>query len=217
MGPGMSQVAAFDTAFHSRMPRVARLYALPRHLAQEGIIRYGFHGLSYEYVMEELRRLEPEAAAGRVVADAAPDSGHARPVAEVRDDDAPGGRLGFETALLLHYVLVGEAVEAVADDALLCELPRKRVEPGDAGHPAVECGVKANYLRDRRVGSAHGFDRRDRVRKMVGIDRYQCPEIGDHLGGDSLRLAVAVPAVDDPVPDRRQVVPVEPPISQPTH
>src|SRR5215213_6249445 len=61
------QVACFDTAFHSRMPRVARLYALPRQLAQEGIIRYGFHGLSYEYVMEELRRLEPEAAAGRVV------------------------------------------------------------------------------------------------------------------------------------------------------
>src|SRR3712207_8134827 len=49
------------------MPRVARLYALPSRLAEEGIIRYGFHGLSYEYVMEELRRLEPEAAAGRVV------------------------------------------------------------------------------------------------------------------------------------------------------
>src|SRR3712207_5773430 len=49
------------------MPHVARLYALPNRLAEEGIIRYGFHGLSYEYVMEELRRLEPEAAAGRVV------------------------------------------------------------------------------------------------------------------------------------------------------
>ena len=65
--PAVPQVACFDTAFHSRMPRVARLYALPRQLAQEGIIRYGFHGLSYEYVMEELRRLEPKAAAGRVV------------------------------------------------------------------------------------------------------------------------------------------------------
>jgi acetate kinase len=65
--PAVPQVACFDTAFHSRMPRVARLYALPRRLAEEGIIRYGFHGLSYEYVMEELRRLEPEAAAGRVV------------------------------------------------------------------------------------------------------------------------------------------------------
>jgi acetate kinase len=65
--PAVPQVACFDTAFHSRMPRVARLYALPSWLAEEGIIRYGFHGLSYEYVMEELRRLEPEAYGGRVV------------------------------------------------------------------------------------------------------------------------------------------------------
>src|SRR5918997_2737456 len=65
--PAVPQVACFDTAFHSRMPRVARLYALPSRFAEGGIIRYGFHGLSYEYVMEELRRLEPEAAAGRVV------------------------------------------------------------------------------------------------------------------------------------------------------
>jgi acetate kinase len=65
--PAVPQVACFDTAFHSRMPRVARLYALPSRLAEEGIIRYGFHGLSYEYVMEELWRLEPEVAAGRVV------------------------------------------------------------------------------------------------------------------------------------------------------
>ena len=65
--PAVPQVACFDTAFHSRMPHVARLYALPGRLAEEGIIRYGFHGLSYEYVMEELRRLDRDAAAGRVV------------------------------------------------------------------------------------------------------------------------------------------------------
>jgi hypothetical protein len=81
----------------------------------------------------------------------------------------------------------------------------------------VECGVEASHLRDRWVRPAHGLDRRDRLGKVVGIDRHQCPEIGDHPGGDPLRLAVAVSAVDDPVPDRRQVVPVEPPISQPTH
>src|SRR5215211_393668 len=60
--PAVPQVACFDTAFHSRMPRVARIYALPTRLAQEGIIRYGFHGLSYEYVMEKLRP-RPERAA----------------------------------------------------------------------------------------------------------------------------------------------------------
>jgi acetate kinase len=65
--PAVPQVVCFDTAFHSRMPRVARLYALPSRLADEGIIRYGFHGLSYEYVMEELRRIDREAYDGRVV------------------------------------------------------------------------------------------------------------------------------------------------------
>ena len=67
LGSKMPQVAAFDTAFHTRMPRVARLFALPRSLAGEGVLRYGFHGLSYEYIMGELRALDPEAAAGRVV------------------------------------------------------------------------------------------------------------------------------------------------------
>jgi acetate kinase len=65
--PAVTQVVCFDTAFHSRMPRVARLYALPRRLAEEGIIRYGFHGLSYEYVVDELRRVDREAYDGRVV------------------------------------------------------------------------------------------------------------------------------------------------------
>ncbi len=65
--PAVPQVVCFDTAFHGRMPRVARLYALPRDLAEEGVVRYGFHGLSYEYVMDELRKVDREAYDGRVV------------------------------------------------------------------------------------------------------------------------------------------------------
>ncbi len=65
--PAIPQAACFDTAFHRHMPRVARQYALPRELEDAGVIRYGFHGLSYEYVMGELRALDPAAAAGRVV------------------------------------------------------------------------------------------------------------------------------------------------------
>jgi len=67
LGPEMSQVATFDTAFHSRMPRVARLFALPRQLADEGVLRYGFHGISYEYVMGRLRALDPEVDADRIL------------------------------------------------------------------------------------------------------------------------------------------------------
>lgn len=63
----MPQVACFDTAFHRTMPPVAQRYALPREYGAAGVIRYGFHGLSYEYIMAALRAADGDAAAGRVV------------------------------------------------------------------------------------------------------------------------------------------------------
>ena len=65
--PKLPQVACFDTAFHRSMPRVAKLLPIPRRYAAKGVERYGFHGLSYAYLMEELRRLDPAAARGRVI------------------------------------------------------------------------------------------------------------------------------------------------------
>jgi acetate kinase len=54
--PDLPQVACFDTAFHNRIPEVARRFALPRELWEQGIKRYGFHGLSYEYIVGRLGR-----------------------------------------------------------------------------------------------------------------------------------------------------------------
>src|SRR5450830_1549962 len=65
--PELPQVACFDTAFHRTMPRVAKLLPIPRRYEAQGIERYGFHGLSYSYLMEELSRLDPAAAKGRVI------------------------------------------------------------------------------------------------------------------------------------------------------
>src|SRR5271166_6306154 len=65
--PGLTQVACFDTAFHRTAPLVADVYALPREYLDAGVRRYGFHGLSFEYVSHALRALDPVAAAGRVV------------------------------------------------------------------------------------------------------------------------------------------------------
>jgi acetate kinase len=65
--PEMPQVACFDTAFHRRMPRVAQQYALPREYEAAGVIRYGFHGLSYEYIMQALRAEDRAGADGRVI------------------------------------------------------------------------------------------------------------------------------------------------------
>ena len=66
--PRVPQVACFDTAFHRDMPRVAKMLPIPRRFATKGIERYGFHGLSYEFLMEELARVAGvDAAKGRVI------------------------------------------------------------------------------------------------------------------------------------------------------
>ena len=66
--PDLPQVACFDTAFHHDLPRVAQLLPIPRRYEAQGVRRYGFHGLSYAFLMEELARLAgPEAAQGRVI------------------------------------------------------------------------------------------------------------------------------------------------------
>jgi acetate kinase len=66
--PDLPQVACFDTAFHHDLPRVARLLPIPRRYEAQGVRRYGFHGLSYEFLMGELSRLAgSEAAQGRVI------------------------------------------------------------------------------------------------------------------------------------------------------
>jgi len=62
------QVACFDTSFHHTIPRIASRYAIERCYYDEGIRRYGFHGLSYEYILQELREMEGDGADGRVIA-----------------------------------------------------------------------------------------------------------------------------------------------------
>lgn len=65
--PALPQVACFDTAFHATQPWVARAFGLPRHFEDEGLRRYGFHGLSYEYIASALATVAPEVANDRVV------------------------------------------------------------------------------------------------------------------------------------------------------
>jgi len=65
--PQIPQVACFDTSFHRTQPAVAQAFALPRRYAKEGVHRYGFHGLSYEYIASVLGQKDVRAAAGRTV------------------------------------------------------------------------------------------------------------------------------------------------------
>lgn len=65
--PNMAQVACFDTAFHRSQPDIAQLYAIPKALTEEGVRRYGFHGLSYEFIASRLGEVAPRLSAGRTI------------------------------------------------------------------------------------------------------------------------------------------------------
>jgi acetate kinase len=67
LNPDLPQVACFDTAFHRTAPEIEQAFALPYDLYQEGVRRYGFHGLSYEYIASVLPQLAPNIAGGRVI------------------------------------------------------------------------------------------------------------------------------------------------------
>jgi len=65
--PGLCQVVCFDTSFHKTNSRISQLYGLPQELTAKGLWRYGFHGLSYEYIAQELPLIDEKASAGRTI------------------------------------------------------------------------------------------------------------------------------------------------------
>jgi acetate kinase len=93
--PEALQVACFDTAFHRAHPWVNDTYALPRELFDQGVRRYGFHGLSYEYVTDRLRQIAPNHAAGRVVVT---HLGNGASMCAIQGGQSVGSSMGF-TAL----------------------------------------------------------------------------------------------------------------------
>ena len=91
--PSFIQIACFDTAFHKSMPRVAKLLAIPRRFDRQGIRRYGFHGLSFSYLLEELDRLgEPAAKNGRIIL---AHLGNGASLAAVRNGSCADTSMGF--------------------------------------------------------------------------------------------------------------------------
>ncbi|MGZ9275264.1 MAG: acetate/propionate family kinase [Nitrospira sp.] len=94
--PQVPQVACFDTGFHQQLPRVARVLAIPRRYEKLGVRRYGFHGLSYAYLMEELKRVAgSDVARGRVIL---AHLGNGASMAAVRDGKSLDTTMGFTPA-----------------------------------------------------------------------------------------------------------------------
>ncbi len=93
--PQLPQVACFDTAFHRTMPPVAQAFALPREITGRGVLRYGFHGLSYEYVASVLPRFDAGAARGRVVV---AHLGNGSSMCAIADGRSVASTMGFTAA-----------------------------------------------------------------------------------------------------------------------
>ncbi len=94
--PELVQVACFDTTFHHHLPRVASLLPIPRRFEKEGVRRYGFHGLSYEFLLQELARQgDPAATQGRVIL---AHLGSGASLAAVRDGRCIDTSMGFTPA-----------------------------------------------------------------------------------------------------------------------
>jgi acetate kinase len=109
--PKLPQVVCFDTAFHSNMPPVAKCLAIPRRYAAKGLIRYGFHGLSYGYLIEQLGRLDPAAVKGRVIL---AHLGSGASLAAVRNGNSIDTSMGFTpTSGLVMSTRTGDLDPAV--------------------------------------------------------------------------------------------------------
>jgi acetate kinase len=117
--PGLPQVACFDTAFHRTMPRVATILPIPRRYASQGVQRYGFHGLSYTFLMAQLARTAGAAAQGRVIL---AHLGNGASLAAVRDGRCIDTSMGFTpTAGLVMSTRSGDLDPGVMNFLALTE------------------------------------------------------------------------------------------------
>ena len=121
--PGLTQVACFDTAFHRTLPMRAQWFALPRALAAEGVLRYGFHGLSYEYLAGILPQHADDRANQRVVI---AHLGHGASLCALRDRRSVATTMGFTA---LDGLMMGRRSGAVDPGVLLYLLQQKGMAP----------------------------------------------------------------------------------------
>jgi acetate kinase len=127
--PDLPQVVCFDTAFHRRMPEVAQRYALPMSLFHEGLRRYGFHGLSYEYIFQELvREAGPAAAAGRSIV---AHLGNGASLVAIKDGQSLDTTMGLTPA---GGLVMGTRVGDLDPGVMLYLLQEKGMSPAAVNH-----------------------------------------------------------------------------------
>jgi acetate kinase len=120
--PHLPQVACFDTAFHRTLPRVAQMYALPPRFWDAGVRRYGFHGLSCEFILDSLRAIDPAAAAGRLIV---AHLGNGASMTAIREGRSVETTMGFSPA---GGLVMGTRLGDVDPSVLLFALQQERLD-----------------------------------------------------------------------------------------
>jgi acetate kinase len=126
--PLLPQVACFDTAFHMSQPPIAQAFAIPRKYSDAGVRRYGFHGISYEYVARALREIAPDIAKGRVIV---AHLGNGASLCAMRDGKSVASTMGF-----------------TAVDGLVMGTRCGAIDPGVLVHMIDQYGFNARDLED---------------------------------------------------------------------
>ncbi|MCX8999596.1 acetate/propionate family kinase [Rhizobiaceae bacterium BDR2-2] len=181
--PDLPQTASFDTAFHRTMSETAQRFALPRGMFDEGIRRYGFHGLSYKYIAAELARRDPDLSKGRVVA---AHLGSGASLCAMQNGESRDTSMSFTT---LDGIPMATRCGAIDPGVLLHLLTERSMS-----RPAVEDLL---YRRSGLLGvSGISAD----TRALIASDRAEAKEALDlytfRAAGEIARQAVALEGLD---------------------
>ena len=128
LAPHIPQVACFDTAFHRNQPELAQIFAIPRQITEAGVRRYGFHGLSYEYIAKRLTETAPDIAKGRVLV---AHLGNGASLCALRDGRSVATTMGF-----------------TAVDGLMMGTRCGSIDPGVLLYLMDELGMDARAIED---------------------------------------------------------------------
>ena len=122
--PDLPQVACFDTAFHRTMPRLAQIFAIPHDLTDQGLVRYGFHGLSYQHIADVLPGIAGERARGRIIV---AHLGHGASLCALREGRSVATTMGFTA---LDGLMMGMRCGAIDAGLVLHLIEQRGMAPG---------------------------------------------------------------------------------------
>ena len=167
--PDTPQLACFDTAFHATLPRLAKLLPLPRRYDEAGLQRYGFHGLSYAYIMEELTRIDITVARGSVVL---AHLGSGASLAAVKDGVSIDTTMGFTPT---GGIVMGTRTGDLDPGAIWYLLQNERLTPAQfsrlVNHESGLLGVSATSSDMQDLLARESSD--ERAAEAVGLFCYQ--------------------------------------------